>query len=389
VEESMMDAPINAATVVGSTSTTANGRLIGILTLNAAPSLNALTLEMIDQLTDQLEVWADDPRVAMVMLEGSGDKAFCAGGDLRNLYESMRAHHASGNREDLLANGYAANFFGREYRLDYAIHTYPKPILCWGHGIVMGGGMGLMAGASHRVVTETSRLAMPEVGIGLFPDVGGSWFLNRMPGRLGVFLALTGASIGASDAIFVKLADHLVSHANKAHVVNTLLNQPWCDEREQNDALLGNVLRAFETSRDPGPLRQHFDAINTCCAHERLQDVLATLTALETQDPWLNKALTGVRRASPTALSLAWGLQRKARHLSLADVFRLEYAAALACAAGHDFSEGIRALIIDKDQRPQWQSATSTHGLQSSPWPLDEHPLRDLGRAEARADHTV
>jgi hypothetical protein len=172
-------------------------------------------------------------------------------------------------------------------------------------------------------------------------------------------------------------------------VVDTLLTQPWCDQRDENDALLGSVLRAFEAPREPGPLRQHFDVINTLCAHERLQDVLATLMGLETEDPWLNKAVAGVRRASPTALTLAWELQRKARHLSLADVFRLEYAAALACAAGHDFAEGIRALIIDKDQRPQWQRAASINGLLRSPWSPDEHPLRDLGHAGVRADHTV
>lgn len=373
-----MDAPVLCATLP-----TASGSLIGLLTLNAAPTLNALTLEMIDMLSVRLRAWADDPRVVMVMLQGAGEKAFCAGGDLQNLYRSMLEHHAGARREDPLANTYAADFFAREYRLDYLIHTYPKPVLCWGHGIVMGGGIGLMAGASHRVVTERTRMAMPEVGIGLFPDVGGSWFLGRMPGRLGVFLALTGASINASDAKFVKLADRVLAHADKAMVVDALLAQPWTGRRQDDDALLGAVLRAAETPHAPGPLRERLDAIDRLCAHERLQDVLDALAHVDRQDAWLDKAAAAAGRAAPTSLALAWQLLRKAPHLALADVFRMEYGMALRCAAGHDFAEGIRALLIDKDQSPQWQRAPGEEDLLASPWTPLQHPLSDLGVPQA------
>jgi len=217
----------NSQSVLFDTLTADNGSRIGIVTLNAEKTLNALSLEMIDLLAAQLAAWSSDTGIALVLFQAAGEKAFCAGGDLQNLYQSMLAHHASDQKDDVRANRYACDFFAREYRLDYLIHTYPKPILCWGHGIVMGGGIGLMAGASHRVVTEKSRLAMPEIGIGLFPDVGGTWFLNRMPGKLGLFLALTGAMINASDARFTKLADYAIAQADKQQVIAALLRQPW------------------------------------------------------------------------------------------------------------------------------------------------------------------
>ena len=181
----------------------ANGMRFGIATLNAPQTLNGLSLEMVDLLAARLDEWARDPGVALVVLQGAGEKAFCAGGDLHGLYRSMGENQGKSG----WSNAYARRFFEHEYRLDYRIHTYPKPVLCWGHGIVMGGGIGLMMGASHRVVSETSRLAMPEVSIGLFPDVGGSWLLNRMPGRIGLFLALTGAHMNTADAFFAGLAD--------------------------------------------------------------------------------------------------------------------------------------------------------------------------------------
>jgi enoyl-CoA hydratase/carnithine racemase len=375
-----MDAPVQPV-VLCATEPTDNGRLIGVLTLNAEASLNALSLEMIDVLTTQLQAWASDARVVMVWLQGAGEKAFCAGGDLQNLYQAMRAHHASAQRDDLLGNAYAAEFFAREYRLDYLIHTYPKPVLCWGDGIVMGGGMGLMAGASHRVATERTRMAMPETAIGLFPDVGGSWFLSRMPGQLGVFLALTGASINGADARFVKLADRLLPHASKAALFAALLAQPWGNARPANDALIGALLRAAEIDAAAGPLRTNFDAIDALCARERLDDVLDALASGTSDDPWLAKAMAAAGRASPSARALAWQLLRKAPQLSLAQVFRMEYSAALQCAAHGDFAEGIRALLIDKDKRPQWQPPPPPGDLLVSPWPAQQHPLAELGNA--------
>jgi len=186
---------------------TGDGRLIGIASLNSPRTLNGFSLDMAHLLDARLQRWADDERIVCVLLQGAGEKAFCAGGDLRALYQSMQTYRASGS-DDILTNTYAADFFALEYRLDYRIHTYTKPIICWGHGIVMGGGIGLMAGASHRVVSEHSKLAFPEITIGLFPDVGGSWLLNRVPQYGGRFLALTGAPLNAGDAIYARLADY-------------------------------------------------------------------------------------------------------------------------------------------------------------------------------------
>lgn len=366
----------------------ANGARIGIARLNAERSLNALSLEMIDMLAAQMAKWAVDPGLVLVVMEAAGEKAFSAGANLHKVYETMRAHHASAQCDDIRGNAYAAGFFGREYRLDYAIHTYPKPVLCWGHGIVMGGGVGLMSGASHRVVTRESRLAMPEITIGLFADVGGSWLLSRMPGATGLYLALTGARLQAADALFVKLADYCVEHARKPRLFEALLSQPWTARSGDNHRLLGSLLRGIADPLLPnGPLRQHFDLINALCAHDDVQEMVAAITGLKTEDAWLTRAGATLAAGSPSTAALSCELQRRARHLSLADVFRMEFVAALHCARRPDFAEGIRALLIDKDQRPRWQPPTLAEvtpdwveGFFASPWNADEHPLVDLGR---------
>ena len=365
----------------------ANGARIGVARLNAEKTLNALSLEMIDLLTGRLAAWAVDSGVSLVVLEGAGEKAFSAGADLHKVHQAMLAHHASAQRDDIRGNAYAAGFFGREYRLDYAIHTYPKPVLCWGHGIVMGGGVGLMSGASHRVVTSESRLAMPEITIGLYPDVGGSWLLGRMPGATGLFLALTGARLQASDALFVKLADYCIDHARKPAVFEALMAQQWTASRGANDHILCAVLRRYAVAGLPhGPLRGHFDLINELCSHGELKDIVAAVTGLKTEDAWLARAGATLVAGSPSTAALSYELQRRAKYLSLADVFRMEFVAALHCARRPDFAEGIRALLIDKDQRPRWRPATLaevtpewTEGFFASPWKAHEHPLADLG----------
>lgn len=366
----------------------ANGVRIGIARLNAEKTLNALSLEMIDLLAKRLDTWATDPDVALVVLEGAGEKAFSAGADLHKVHETMLAHHASAQRDDIRGNAYAAGFFGREYRLDYAIHTCPKPVLCWGHGIVMGGGVGLMSGASHRVVTNESRVAMPEITIGLYPDVGGSWLLGRMPGAAGLFLALTGARLQAPDALFVKLADYCIDHARKSSVFEALMAQRWTRSHPTNDRILAAVLRGFAAADLPhGPLRQNFDLINKLCGLGELQDVVSAITGLKTEDAWLARAGATLAAGSPSTAALSYELQRRAKYLALADVFRMEFVAALHCARRPDFAEGIRALLIDKDQHPRWQPPTLaeitpewTEGFFASPWKENEHPLADLGR---------
>jgi enoyl-CoA hydratase/carnithine racemase len=365
-----------------------NGARIGVARLNAEKTLNALTLEMIDLLGERLAAWAGDPGIALVAMEGAGEKAFCAGGDLHALRASILEHRASPRRDDIRANAYALDFFSREYRLDYLIHTYPRPVLCWGHGIVMGGGIGLMAGASHRVVTERSRLAMPEIGIGLYPDVGGTRVLGRMPGKLGLFLALTGAPLDASDALFAGIADCEVPHSGKARFFEALLGVPWTADRQENGRLLTNLVRGASAPRTDsiGPARRNLDLINDACRHATLSEIAHAVREIATQDPWLAQAATALEAGSPSSAALSHALQQRARNLSLADVFRMELVASMHTAARPDFAEGIRALLIDKDRRPRWSPATLEETTQewiegyfASPWQPAEHPLADLG----------
>lgn len=373
----------------------AGAHRIGIATLNAPATLNGLSLEMVDALAERLAAWAADAGIALVLLRGAGEKAFCAGGDLHALYAGMReAGVGGGARVDPLAISAAREFFEREYRLDYRIHAYPKPILCWGQGIVMGGGIGLMAGASHRAVTETSRLAMPEIGIGLFPDVGGTWMLARAPGATGRFLALTGASIDAADAIHAGFADHAVAGARYEELLDALAAAQWHADAGVNAARLDALLRDFALEGlAPGPLQRLRAQIDASCAGHSLDATVAAIAETACDDPWWQRAQVALERGCPSSIRLSWEIQRRASRLSLAEIFRLELIAALACAAHGDFFEGIRALLIDKDKAPRWNPATlaDTAGdfietFFTAPWPVGGHPLADLGEDDPQRE---
>lgn len=380
----MSDAP-----VLFEERSAANGKRIGIATLNAPKTLNGLSLDMARLLDERLRMWAGDNGIAMVVLQGAGEKAFCAGGDLHSLYGSMRDYEAA-HGSDVRDNAYASDFFSVEYRLDYLIHTYPKPILCWGHGIVMGGGIGLMAGASHRVVTERSRLAFPEITIGLYPDVGGSFLLHHVPAHAGVFLALTGAPLNSGDAIRAGLADVQLPSESREALDAALLQATWTDDAQGNAATLGDVLQQFAVEPAPGPLQGHVKAIAAACAHDDLDTVVAAIQAMPGDDPWLVTARQTLDAGAPGSARLSFALQQRAAQLSLADTFRLEYVVSLHCAAHGDFAEGIRALLIDKDRTPRWRPATLADATQAwtapffiEPWSAGEHPLRDLGNDTA------
>ncbi len=336
---------------------TADGRRFGIATLNAPAALNALSVDMVRLMLPKFRAWAADANVVGVMLQAAGEKAFCAGGDLRQLYQTLLA--CGPNR-----NTYAEDFFREEYELDYLIHTYPKPLLCWGHGIVMGGGVGLMAGCTHRVVTPASRVAMPEINIGLYPDVGGSWFLRRMPGRTGLFLALTAAQINAADAIFAGLADHMVPQERKGQVLEMIGATRWKGEAKADRAELSRILaKAGEGAQlPPSKLREHYDAIDALMAGEDLLDIAGRLNALagsqeEGADAWMQNAARAFAKGAPSSAAITFELWLRVPRMSLAEVFRLEYWASLGFCAHKDFAEGIRAVLIDKDRNPQWQPA--------------------------------
>ncbi|QPF75006.1 enoyl-CoA hydratase/isomerase family protein [Roseateles sp. DAIF2] len=376
----MSDAPVLFRTLL-----TASGHRFGHASLNAPASLNALTLEMVDALDAQLRSWAADPQIAGVVLDGNSEKAFCAGGDVVGLYRAMRAAGAGQVPAE------AAAFFEREYRLDFLIHRYPKPLLCWGHGIVMGGGIGLMAGASHRVVTPRSRLAMPEITLGLYPDVGGSWFLPRLPGRCGLFLALTGAPLNAADALWAGLADHAARAEDQGALLEAIAATRWAGARGADAERLDELLRALPAPVLPeSPLRRHRERIDALIGpHQGLATLAPRLRALAAdEDPWLAQAGRTFQQGSPSSAALALALQRRLKQASLAEVFRLEYQASVGCCVQPDFAEGVRALLIDKDKAPRWQPAAIADDEEAGAESLVDaflqprfegpHPLADL-----------
>ena len=370
----MSDAPVLFEELPAATAN------IGKVTLSVAATLNSLTLEMVDLLQAQLDQWRDDDAIAAVFIEGAGEKAFCAGGDVQALHAS--AVGSPGGPCD-----YAESFFAREYRMNYTLHTYPKPLLCWGHGIVMGGGLGVMAGCSHRIVTEKTSIAMPEVTIALFPDVGGTWFLNHMPGKTGQFLALTGASINAADAIYTGIADRFISSDRKAEVLEQLLRQKWSTHAEDNHSLVRSVLRPFaeySVGQCPGgQVEPHLSSINTLCDGNDLHEVVDNIVSLQTQDPWLAKASDSLAHGSPLAALWIDRQLRENRHASLLEVFQSEVQLATNVVRHPEFAEGVRALLIDKDRQPSWQYSATRDVPRAeldkffvAPWKIN--PLADL-----------
>jgi len=338
------DSPLLTQTLV-----TASGHAVGIATLNAPKTLNSLTLPMVDLLDQQLRAWQADKNIVCVVLRGSGDKAFCAGGDV----VALRNSAVSGD-------DYAATFFEREYRVDYLIHTYQKPIIVWGHGIVMGGGMGLLAGASHRVVTAQTRLAMPEVTIGLYPDVGGSFFLNRAPGRTGLFLALTGASINASDTLFLGMADRFLDHAQFDDVILALQAQTWGGSNNTRKQV-SDVLRQFEAQAGTRPanvVRDHYDYIQQITDGDVIDDIVASITAYAGEDDWLRKGAQTLKTGCPVTIHIIDQQLKRGRQLSLKEVFQMELIISVNCTRFKSFPEGVRALLIDKDKNPKFEPAT-------------------------------
>jgi len=361
-----------------------HGKRIGVATLNSEKSLNALSLPMIQLLQPQLAQWAEDEHIACVMLQGAGEKAFCAGGDIVAMYKAMQA------KPGVLVDE-VADFFSQEYRLDYAIHTFPKPIVLWGHGIVMGGGMGLMNGASHRVVTERSLLAMPEVTIGLYPDVGATHFLNQMPEGCGLFLGLTGAHMNATDALYLKLADHFVASTSKADVLTGLQGVKWGDTAALNHQKVTDVLNDISqrdsNQRPAGQVEAHQPLIKKLTSGNDIVDVVAKITNDNSDDKWLARARQTLAAGCPMTAHIVWNQLQHGADLSLADCFRLELTLSVQCAMRGDFAEGIRALLIDKDKQPKWQhasvadvSADDVDGFFTSPWEASQHPLANLGK---------
>lgn len=352
------------------------------ITLNSEASLNALTLEMVDLLQARLNAWRDDDDIAAIFIDGTGERAFCAGGDVQAL-------RASAVQIPGQAGAYAEAFFEREYRMNFTLHTYLKPVICWGHGVVMGGGLGILAGCAHRVVTGSTRIAMPEITIGLFPDVGGSWFLNHMPGSAGRFLALTGASINAADAIFTGLADRFIGHQDKPSVLARLLDTQWSSQPANNHARVREVLREFALRSaqeiPDAQVEPHLARIGELCDGDDIHAIIDNIVRQETDDRWLARARDALAQGSKFAACWIDRQLHNTRHSSLRECFQAELVLAVNAVRNPEFAEGVRALLVDKDRKPAWQYKSSrdvTHDALDdvfvAPWPVN--PLADLGQ---------
>jgi len=307
----------------------------GVVTLNRPKALNAVTHEMVCALHRQLDAWADDAAITRVIVTAAGERAFSAGGDIRALYDLGRA----GKQEEALT------FFREEYTLNTAIKRYRKPYVALIDGIVMGGGFGVSVHGSHRVAGDRFAFAMPEVGIGFFPDVGGTWVLPRMPDQIGVWVALTGDRLKTADAVATGIATHHVRSERFADLT---------------DALCGNVsvdatLAAFAEAAGEGPVIAKRDAVGRLFAGNTVEDILRALDGAS--DEWAAAAAT-IRTKSPTSLGLALAQVRRGREWSFEQCMQAEMRIVSRVVYGHDFHEGVRAVIVDKDNAPRWQPAT-------------------------------
>ncbi|KAF0866633.1 enoyl-CoA hydratase/isomerase family protein [Pseudomonas sp. LD120] len=320
---------------------------IGHLTLNRPAGLNAITLSMVRTLQQQLDAWALDPEVQAVVLRGAGEKAFCAGGDIRSLYDSYQ------NGETL-----HEAFFVEEYALDLTIHHYRKPVLALMDGFVLGGGMGLVQGADLRVVTERSRLAMPEVAIGYFPDVGGSHFLSRIPGELGIYLGVSGVQIRAADALYCGLADWYLESEQLGLLDQRLDHLQWGHSPLKD--LQGLLAKLAVQSLPDAPLKALRPTIDHFFALADMPSIVEQLRSVAIADSheWALATADLLDTRSPLAMAVTLQMLRYGRQLSLEQCFALELHLDRQWFERGDLMEGVRALIIDKDKTPHWNPPT-------------------------------
>lgn len=355
------------------------GRVVAEVTLNVEATLNSLSLGMARTIATAMRGWRDDDRVACVLFRGAGERAFCAGGDIQALYAAMVSNHRAG----AVVDDYPFQFFEHEYRLDYLIHTYPKPVVAIGHGVVMGGGLGIFSASHFRVITQASRIACPEVTIGLFPDAGATWLLRNLAPEVAVFLGCTGSHVNGADALHLGAATHSVTADARGEVLGALAGLRFAGDATDAarvDAALATVSPA------PLPDRQVSDIPGGLSLEGSYADVANRIAALAGTSRWVDRGITTMQRGCPTSVGILIEQLRRAPQLSLADCFRLEMTVATHCAHNEDFAEGVRALIIEKDNRPQWRYADldgldPAHVLShfDAPWP--HNPLHDLENA--------
>ncbi|MBH9660966.1 enoyl-CoA hydratase/isomerase family protein [Burkholderia multivorans] len=357
---------------------------IGFLELNRPKALNALSVGMIRTMQQALDVWRDDPDVVAVVVHSPHPRAFCAGGDVRFFHEAWQR----GDRDAV------DTFFIEEYTLNHAIFTYPKPYIALMHGVVMGGGMGISQAARHtgglRVVTDSTKMAMPETRIGLFPDVGMSWFLARTPGMIGRYLSVTGATLDAAGALAAQLADVYVPDAALPALIDALKGTRF-DDGAQAVACVADAAAAHKVVPTPDTSALA-DARAGIDRHFAQPDIGAIVTSLEGEqdcgavDGWVEKATHAMRsELSPLSMAVSLEVVDRARGATMAECLRRDLDLTRSTFARGDVIEGVRALIVDKDHRPAWRfksiadvDRADVLAMFDSPWTPDTHPLRHL-----------
>lgn len=310
---------------------------VGRIRLNRPKAIHALTRAMCDAMSEVLLAWRDDPSIQVVVIDHAEGRGFCAGGDV-----VMLARSGAEDASD------AKKFFFSEYRLNHLLFTYPKPTVAIMDGITMGGGVGISLPCEYRIATEATRLAMPETGIGLFPDVGGGWYLSRLPGRVGQFMALTGARLDASECFYLGIATNYIEQSSLEELHDRILKAP---------GRLKGTLGSMATTPPDAKIEANLAAITRLFASDRLEDTLAALDADESE--WAHSELATIQTKSPLSCKVSLRLLAEgANRASFADEMRAEYALAGRVVRTHDFREGVRALLIAKDNNPQWDPPT-------------------------------
>lgn len=349
---------------------------VGYLTLTRPQALNALSLDMVRAITQALDQWAADPQVHAVVVAGAGGKAFCAGGDIRFFHRAALAGDPELDR-----------FFAEEYALNHKIHRYPKPYIALMDGVVMGGGMGISQGARRRLVTDRTKMAMPETNIGLFPDVGGGWFLARTPGHIGEYLGLTGAVIHADDALYAGLADGFVPANALAELAVSLRGTRF----DSGDAVLAAVDACVARHRDAcdpssSMLARERESIDAAFGAATVMEIVAIVSDGNTD--WAAQTAATLRSRSPLMLCVTLEQIRRARTMTLEDELRMELDMMHDVFRYGDGVEGIRALAVDKDHAPKWRPArldeverARVMAFFDSPWRSEDHPLASLSSA--------
>lgn len=330
---------------------TASGHHLAWLEINQPDKLNVLNLDRIIRLEKQIRTWLDDASIAAIFISGRGSRGFCAGGDVIEVMHTAASDPTSPTR--------TAPFFTHEYRLDYSIHTATKPIIVLGHGIVMGGGIGLFAGASHRIVTETTVLAMPEISIGLFPDVGGSYFLNQMPGRIGRFLGLTAARMKAADAFYIGFADHYMISPTANKIAAAFEQASFTSSARQNNNEVSRILAPFESPQADLPkqsnIAKHRELIDRLGEESDLIQWAARLASIPNPDPWIAECQRQFAQGSPFSAHLIDTQLKRGQSLSLKAAFEMELILAVNVTRHCEFTTGVTSRLIDKIELPDWQ----------------------------------